>query len=166
MSTGRAGGLDAAVAATANLAGRRARELNRALRPSLAERIGWRYAQAVAEALAYREAKVPLPLPRPKRRGCQKRLPGPDLALRLQNCRESALRFPHEPADPFTHNQAEQDVPMRRVRQKISGGFNSEPGAQDFATLHSVLSRGRKQGRRFLEALLQGPEVLFAPLPA
>lgn len=66
MSTGRAGGLDAVVAATANLAGRRARELNRALRPSLAEPIGWRYAQAVAEALAYREAQAPLPLPWPK----------------------------------------------------------------------------------------------------
>lgn len=55
---------------------------------------------------------------------------------------------------------------MRRVRQKISGGCDSEPGAQDFATLRSVLSRGRKQGRRCLEALLQGPDVLFAPLPA
>ena len=55
---------------------------------------------------------------------------------------------------------------MRRVRQKSSGGCDSESGTQDFATLRNVLSSGRKQGRNRLEALLQGPDALFAPLPA
>ena len=99
------------------------------------------------------------------RRGPKKRRPGHNLALRLQNCRESALRLLHEPAVPFTNNLAEQDVLMRKVRQKISGGFRSEQGAQDFATLRSVLSSARKQGRNRLKALRQGPEILFAALP-
>ena len=60
---------------------------------------------------------------------------------------------------------AEQDVRMRKVRQKISGGFRTEQGVRDFATLHSVLSSARKQGRNRLEALWQRPEVLFATLP-
>ena len=36
---------------------------------------------------------------------------------------------------------------------KISGGFRSEQGAQDFATLRSVLSTARKQGLNQIEAL-------------
>lgn len=83
---------------------------------------------------------------------------GHNLAFQLQNCRESALRFLHEPVGPFTKNQAELDVRMMKVRQKISGGLRSAKGPQDFATLRSVLSSARKQGRNHLE-------VLFAGLP-
>ena len=75
------------------------------------------------------------------------------------------LRFLHEPAVPFTNNLAAQDVRMMKVRQKISGGFRSAQGARDFATLRNVLSSARKQGRNRLEALRQGPEILFATLP-
>ena len=75
------------------------------------------------------------------------------------------LRFLHEPAVPFTNNQAEQDMRMMKVRQKISGGFRTEQGVRDFATLCGVLSSARKPGRKRLEALRQGPEVLFAALP-
>ena len=78
---------------------------------------------------------------------------------------EASGRDLHEFAVPFTHNLAEQDVRMRKVRQKISGGFRTEQGARDFAALRSVLSSARKQGRNPLEALRQGPEVLFAALP-
>ena len=120
----------------------------------------------VAEELANPEAQLPLPTPRPRRRGSRKRHPGQNLALRLRNCRESVLRFLDEPAVPFTHNQAEQDMRMWEVRPKISGGFRSEQGAQHFATLRSMRSRARKQGRNRLEVLLQGPDVLGAPLPA
>ena len=68
--------------------------------------------------------------PRPKRRGRKKRLPGHNFALRLRDCRESMLRFLHASAVPVTHNQAEQDMRMRKVRQKISGGFWSEQGCR------------------------------------
>ena len=54
---------------------------------------------------------------------------------------------------------------MTKVRQKIAGGFRSEQGARDFATLRSVLSSARPQGRNLLEALRQEPEILFGALP-
>ena len=123
----------------ANLAVRLAGELQRELRPALLALIERRYAQGVAEALAYHEAQPPLVAPQPKRRGPKKRRPGHNLALRLRDCQESVLRFLHESAVPFTHNLAEQDVRMMKVSQKISGGFRSEQGAQDFATWRSVL---------------------------
>ena len=150
---------DAAVATAANLAVRLARKLQRELRPSLVERIERRYAQVVVDALANHEAQLPLAAPQPKRRGRQKHGPMHNLALRLRNCQDSVLRFLHEPAILFTHNQAEQDVRMMKVRQKISGAFLLEQGAQDFATLRSVLSSVQEQGRNHLEALLQGPSA-------
>ena len=116
------------------------------------ERADRRPAQGVAEALAYPEAQPQLQAPS-----------GRNLALGLRNCRESVLRFLLEPAVPFTHNQAEQDMRMRTVRQKISDGFHSEQGAQALVSLRNVLSSGRKQGRNRLEALLQGPDLLDAP---
>ena len=98
----------------ANLTVRLAGELKRELRPSLVALLERRYAQVVAEALAYHEAQPPLVARQPKRRGPKKRRPGHNLALRLRDCRESVLRFLHEPAIPFTHNLAEQDVRMMR----------------------------------------------------
>ena len=84
--------------------------------------------------------------------------------MRLRERKESVLRFASDLSVPFTNNQAEQDLRMMKLRMKISGGFRSEQGAQDFATLRSVLSTARKQGRNRIEALLQGPDILLAGL--
>ena len=53
---------------------------------------------------------------------------------------------------------------MMKLRMKISGGFRSEQGARDFATLRSVLSTAGKQGWIRIEALLEGPDELLAAL--
>ena len=74
------------------------------------------------------------------------------------------LRFVSDLAVPFTNNLAEQDLRMMKLRMKISGGFRSEQGARDFATLRSVLSTARKQGRNRIEALLRGPDALLSEL--
>jgi len=64
----------------------------------------------------------------------------------------------------LTNNQAEQDVRMMKVRQKVSGGFRSMTGAESFATLRTVISTARKQGIDILETLTQDPAVFLEKL--
>ena len=137
-----------------------AREQGKAVLPrSLLDRIVGRYDQLVREGLAHHEALPALPS---GRRGRKKRRAGHNLALRLRDRRDAVLRFLNDFRVPFTNNQAEQDVRMMKLRMKISGGFRSEQGAKDFATLRSVLSTARKQGLNRLEVLLRGPDALWA----
>ena len=74
------------------------------------------------------------------------------------------MRFLHDPAVPFTNNEAERDGRMMKVKQKISGGFRTPGGAADFATLRSVISTARKQGWNLIETLMAIPTDLVARL--
>jgi transposase len=67
---------------------------------------------------------------------------------------------------PFTNNQAERDIRMMKLRQKISGGFRSSDSATDFALIRSFLSTPRKQGWKLIEALTQCPDQLVQNLRA
>ena len=136
----------------------------RTLPPDL---VGWfeqRYDRLVAEALEYHEGLEPLRPAGKDRKGRPKRRPGHNLALRFRDFKTETLRFLHEPGVPFTNNQAERDLRMMKLRMKISGAFRSAQGARDFATLRSVLSTARKQGRNRIEALMQGRAVLLEGL--
>lgn len=78
---------------------------------------------------------------------------GHNLALRLQYRSDDVLRFLNQPNVPFTNNQAERDLRMMKVKQKISGGFRSPSGASVFATIRSFLSTAAKQGCNLINAL-------------
>jgi transposase len=58
----------------------------------------------------------------------------------------------------------ERDGRMMKLRQKISGGFRSEAGAEDFAVIRSLLSTARKQGWDLLQTLTSDPRQLIARL--
>lgn len=54
---------------------------------------------------------------------------------------------------PYDNNQAERDVRMMKVREKISGTFRSGEHGKGFCDLRGIISSSRKQGRSILESL-------------
>ena len=53
---------------------------------------------------------------------------------------------------------------MMKVKIKISGGFRTPQGAEDFASLRSVISSAQKHGFDILRALTLDPERLAVEL--
>lgn len=91
-------------------------------------------------------------LAQPQLSGRKKRT-GHNLLLRLKNFKGAILRFMVYPGLPFTNNQAEQDIRMIKVKQKISGGFRTTNGAETFCTIRGFVSTTRKQNNNIFAAL-------------
>jgi transposase len=147
-----------------------ARERGVPLKASLIARIERSYDAIVSAGLALHAAQPPLARAVPGRSGKTRgRAPlrtGHNLLLRLRARRSDTLRFLHDPAVPFTNNEAERDMRMMKLRMKISGGFRSLEGAADFAVIRGFLSTARKQGWNIIEALSRDPGELAKSLRA
>jgi transposase len=91
--------------------------------------------------------------PTPKKSGRTRESASKNLLDALLKRAEQVLAFLDDLSIPFTNNQAERDLRMIKVQQKISGTFRSEHGATAFCTIRSYLSTMRKQGRSMLAAL-------------
>ncbi|HEV2458113.1 MAG TPA: transposase, partial [Ktedonobacterales bacterium] len=123
-----------------------------------------RYEALLGQGLAQNpQPPPPASAPAGKRqRGRRKQSPVRKLLDRLWMHEDEALLFLDDFAVPFDNNQAERDLRMVKVQQKVSGTFCSDAGADAFCRIRSrcstCCSTWRKQGRSVLDAL----ETAFA----
>ena len=86
---------------------------------------------------------------------------------RMFQYKEDILRFTTDCDIPFNNNQAERDIRMSKLFQKVSGGFRSDNGNIYFGRIRSYISSAQKQGYSMFDSLLKATSgvPLFAPDP-
>jgi hypothetical protein len=78
-----------------------------------------------------------------------------NLAHRLDVQRDDVLRFALDFRAPFDNNQAERDIRMVKLQQKISGSWRTLTGARNYCALRSYISTIRKHNYDVLSGLRQ-----------
>lgn len=80
-----------------------------------------------------------------------------NLAVAFFDYRDEILAFTTDLAVDFSNNQAERDLRMAKLQQKISGGWRTEDDIKAFADVRSYIDTGRKHGQNPLSILTQLP---------
>lgn len=81
--------------------------------------------------------------------------PAKNLLDRLVTHFDAYFAFIRDPTVPFTNNQAERDLRMVKVKQKVSGGLRTRAGADRYARIRSVMLTARKNGVGAVDAVLR-----------
>lgn len=87
-------------------------------------------------------------------RGRPRQSKAANLLKRLREHRHDVWRFISDEGVPFTNNLAEQALRMSKVKQKISGCFRTEHGADTFFTIRSYLATMAKQKANLFDCLV------------
>ena len=84
-----------------------------------------------------------------------------NLLRRLKGFEEPTLVFLFDFRVPFDNNQAERDIRMIKLQQKISGCFRTKKGADMFCIIRSYISTAIKQNRNITNLL----KIAFEDVP-
>ena len=89
-----------------------------------------------------------------RRRGGPSQTKAKNLLDRFILYKEQILRFLNDLRVPFDNNQAERDIRMLKLPQKISGTFRSIHGAVAFCRIRGYISTIRKNDLNSMDAVL------------
>jgi len=95
----------------------------------------------------------PPPLKKEGKRGRPAKGKALCLLNRLNNYKEAVIDYIFDFNKPFDNNLAERDVRMMKVKQKISGTFRSNKGAQRFCEIRSFISTAIKQKQNIFDSI-------------
>lgn len=127
------------------------REYSCSLDDHIAEEFENRYCEIIAGGL--RENPIPEVVGNSGKRGRKKQSKAKNLLDRCIKYEREILSFMWDFSIPFSNNQAERDIRMMKLQQKISGTFRSEEGAAWFCRIRGYLSTIKKNQLPVLASL-------------
>ena len=71
----------------------------------------------------------------------------------LAKCRDYIFNFLENPAIPPDNNASERGIRKLKIKQKVSGTFRSDNGADAFFSIHSIADTAWKNGQSQLQAI-------------